>query len=84
MSQKDSFHQFERAALLPRPSRSIPIWFGGMGTRPIRRAARMADGFTFGSTNGFMQKLAGVLHEELDKQGPRSCGVRDGGGGRVR
>jgi len=46
------FDQIERAALIPRPARPIPIWLGGSGEAAFDRAARLADGFIFfGDTN---------------------------------
>jgi alkanesulfonate monooxygenase SsuD/methylene tetrahydromethanopterin reductase-like flavin-dependent oxidoreductase (luciferase family) len=65
----DPYHRIERAGILHRPTRSIPIWFGGLGERPVKRAARMADGFTFGSANRFMLKLARLLRVELEARG---------------
>ncbi len=41
------FDRVDRAALVPRPTRSIPIWLGGSGARAYERAARLADGFIF-------------------------------------
>jgi probable F420-dependent oxidoreductase len=41
------FHRVDRAALMPKPSRSIPIWLGGSGEIAFGRAARLADGFIF-------------------------------------
>ncbi|HUN26854.1 MAG TPA: LLM class F420-dependent oxidoreductase [Steroidobacteraceae bacterium] len=41
------FDRIERAALNPRPSRRIPIWFGGFSEPAYRRAARIGDGFIF-------------------------------------
>ena len=47
------FDRVDRAALLPKPSRSIPIWLGGHGEVAFERAARLADGFVFfGGTSG--------------------------------
>jgi probable F420-dependent oxidoreductase len=47
------FDRVDRAALLPKPSRSIPIWLGGHGEVAFERAARLADGFIFfGGTSG--------------------------------
>jgi probable F420-dependent oxidoreductase len=43
-----SFDRVERAALLPKPTRSIPIWLGGYGEAAWERAARLGDGFIFG------------------------------------
>lgn len=41
------FDRVDRAALMPKPSRSIPIWLGGHGKVAFDRAARLADGFIF-------------------------------------
>jgi probable F420-dependent oxidoreductase len=40
------FDRIDRAALIPRPARPIPIWLGG-GAAAYDRAARSADGFIF-------------------------------------
>jgi probable F420-dependent oxidoreductase len=41
------FHRIDRAALVPKPARLIPIWLGGHGKVAFDRAARLADGFIF-------------------------------------
>ncbi|MGA2293806.1 MAG: LLM class F420-dependent oxidoreductase [Acidimicrobiales bacterium] len=41
------FDRIDRAALVPRPQRSIPIWLGGSGEKAFDRAARLGDGFIF-------------------------------------
>src|SRR5271169_1736120 len=41
------FDRIDRAALVPKPSRPIPIWLGGSGEKAFDRAARLADGFIF-------------------------------------
>jgi probable F420-dependent oxidoreductase len=41
------FDRVDRAALVPRPTRSIPIWLGGFSEPTFDRAARLADGFIF-------------------------------------
>ena len=41
------FDRVDRAALVPKPARSIPIWLGGSGEAAFERAARLADGFIF-------------------------------------
>jgi probable F420-dependent oxidoreductase len=39
------FHRVTRASILPRPTRSIPIWIGGFSEPAFRRGARYGDGF---------------------------------------
>jgi probable F420-dependent oxidoreductase len=41
------FDRIDRAALVPKPTRPIPIWLGGSGEKAFERAARLADGFIF-------------------------------------
>lgn len=52
-----TFDRIDRAALNPRPNRSIPIWMGGFADVALRRAARIADGFIFadGAADGMAQ-----------------------------
>ncbi|KSZ56079.1 hypothetical protein Z045_25100 [Rhodococcus pyridinivorans KG-16] len=47
------YHCVDRAVLVPAPSGSIPILFGGMSAPAYRRAAKQGDGFIF----------MGALHE---------------------
>ena len=46
------FDRVDRAALVPKPTRSIPIWLGGFGEKAFDRAARLADGFIFFGAGG--------------------------------
>ena len=46
------FDRVDRAALVPKPARPIPIWLGGSGEAAFDRAARLADGFIFFGTGG--------------------------------
>lgn len=39
------FHTVTQASILPRPSRSIPIWFGGGVPALLKRCARLGDGW---------------------------------------
>jgi probable F420-dependent oxidoreductase len=45
------FDRVDRAALVPKPARSIPIWLGGFSDAAFDRAARLADGFMFSSSH---------------------------------
>jgi probable F420-dependent oxidoreductase len=69
------FHRIDRAGILPRPGREIPIWFGGASERAIRRAARMGDGFLFAamrpSTYEGVALLKSLLAQRPDGQAGR-------------
>lgn len=41
------FDRIDRANILPRPRRQIPIFCGGVSDAALKRAARLADGFIF-------------------------------------
>ncbi len=41
------FDRIDRATLVPKPTRPIPIWLGGSSEPAYDRAARLADGFIF-------------------------------------
>jgi probable F420-dependent oxidoreductase len=43
------FDRVNRASLVPKPTRPIPIWLGGNSDIAYDRAARLADGFIFGA-----------------------------------
>jgi probable F420-dependent oxidoreductase len=52
-----TFDRIDRAALNPRPRRTIPIWVGGFADVALRRAAALGDGFIFadGAADAFEQ-----------------------------
>jgi probable F420-dependent oxidoreductase len=61
------FDVVDRAALVPRPTRQIPVWMGGFGSAAFERAARLADGFIFsgraaGSADAW-ERVQGYLDE---------------------
>lgn len=63
------FHDIDRAALVPRPSRSIPVWFGGSKEGSLRRAARIGDGFIFGRSGPSVVDALTILRALLVEQG---------------
>lgn len=72
-----TFDRVDRAALVPKPARSIPIWFGGYGDAAFERAATLGDGFIFGG------RAEGVLEtwERLrDRVAERGRSADDFGG----
>lgn len=63
------YHRVDRAGFKPLPKRQIPIWLGGFNPVAFQRAARIGDGFIFGS--GHKQNLAALvdLREQLSNAG---------------
>lgn len=47
VSFEGTFDKIDRGNIIPRPKRPIPIFCGGFGEAPYRRAAKLADGFIF-------------------------------------
>jgi probable F420-dependent oxidoreductase len=62
-------HRIERAGILPCPGREIPIWFGGFTEVAMRRAARLGDGFVFGTNATRTLPMLARLRELLAKEG---------------
>jgi probable F420-dependent oxidoreductase len=65
------FDRIDRAALNPRPRRTIPIWLGGFKDVALRRAAALGDGFIFADGAGDAFELATRLRQFL-KEAQRS------------
>jgi probable F420-dependent oxidoreductase len=63
------FHRVDRAGLLPRPRRDIPVWFGGFTAPAFRRAARLGDGFIFGMSGDPVRRWLEQLRAELESAG---------------
>lgn len=72
------FHRIDRAALMPKPARSIPIWLGGSGEAAFERAARLADGFIFFGGGG-IDHVIGVWNRLRDRLGDLGRSVEDFG-----
>ena len=51
------FDRIDRAGLVPKPTRPIPIWLGGYGEKAFDRAARLGDGFIFFGGSGVEQAV---------------------------
>jgi probable F420-dependent oxidoreductase len=64
-----SFHRIDRAGILPLPTRQIPLWIGGSSPPSLRRAARLGDGYIFGSAGPRIHGLMAQLHEQLVAEG---------------
>ena len=63
-----TYETIDRAALNPRPKRTIPVWMGGFAEVALKRAARIADGFIFVDRGGdaatLVSQMRGFLAEE--------------------
>ena len=71
------FDRVDRAALLPKPARPIPIWLGGYGDVAFERAARLADGFIFG---GRSEHVIDAWNQLRDRVADLGRSVDDFGG----
>lgn len=65
ISCEGEFHAIDRANIVPRPRRRIPIWCGGFAEPMFRRAVAMADGFIFGYGLGGEAMRAWLRIQEL-------------------
>ncbi|MBW8753950.1 MAG: LLM class F420-dependent oxidoreductase [Sphingomonadales bacterium] len=63
------FDKVDRATLVPRPRRRIPIWMGGFSDVAMQRAARIADGFIFADGAADSFDLLPRLRAFLDQAG---------------
>jgi probable F420-dependent oxidoreductase len=72
------FDRIDRAALVPRPDRPIPIWLGGSGDAAFGRAARLADGFIF--FGGGVEHAAGAWNRLRDRVDGLGRSVAEFGG----
>ena len=72
------FDRVDRAALVPKPARPIPIWLGGSSEVTFDRAARLADGFIF--IGGDADHTIDAWERLRDRVGGLGRSVEDFGG----
>src|SRR3954447_1187361 len=72
------FDRVDRAALMPKPKRRIPIWLGGSSEPAYDRAARVADGFIF--SGGDAQRTRAVWTQLRERVRGLGRSVDDFGG----
>jgi probable F420-dependent oxidoreductase len=63
------FHRVERAALVPRATRSVPIWLGGSTDPAIARSASVGDGHIFAGSSDRHFAAAGRLIDLVTEHG---------------
>ena len=61
-----AFHRIERAGIVPRPDRQIPLWLGGSAEASLARAARVGDGHIFAGSSDRHFAAAARLLELLE------------------
>jgi probable F420-dependent oxidoreductase len=64
-------HRIDRAGLLPRPGREIPVWFGALGEVAVKRAARVGDGILYGTRPSRVRRLHERFLEHVSRAGRR-------------
>lgn len=71
------WHRIDRANILPRPGRQVPVWFGGFSEPAYRRAARIGDGFILGSGTRDAKQVVGQLRGYVAEAGrdPADFGI---------
>jgi probable F420-dependent oxidoreductase len=59
-----AFHTVEHASINPRPSRPVPVWFGGTAPAVLARCARLGDGWMpLGGANDKSQAAIDLISE---------------------
>ncbi len=74
------FDRVDRAALVPKPARPIPIWLGGSSEAAFDRAARLADGFIFFGEGGGLEHVVDAWDRLRDRVHKLNRSVDDFGG----
>lgn len=69
VSFASSYHKVDRANILPRPKRQIPVYCGGYADVSLRRAAKLADGYIFGGPIDGVLQLWEKLKSYLAREG---------------
>ena len=64
------FHRVNMASINPRPSKPVPVWFGGAAPVLLKRAAKHGDGWMpLEGPNERTRTALGTLREALQEQG---------------
>ncbi len=63
------YDSLDRAAIIPRPRRQIPIWCGGFAERSFKRAAKLADGYIFAGGAEMSRNGLRRMHHHLQQEG---------------
>ena len=64
------YHTVERAGINPRPSRPVPIWFGGSAAVALERCARLGDGWMpLGGPNDASRAMIDTIRQHREAEG---------------
>ncbi len=78
------WHRIDRAGINPRPTRRIPIWFGGNADPLLERAAKLGDGwFPLIPPNDSGKRAVDIIHAGLAEAGRDPAGFGIEAQGRI-
>ena len=70
LEYKGDYHHIDKASINPRPSKSIPIWFGGGAPQLIERCADLGDGWIpLMGPNEAARKTLATIKEKRESKG---------------
>ena len=69
LEYKGDYHHIDKASINPRPSKSVPIWFGGGAPQLIERCADLGDGWIplMGPIEAARKTLATIIEKRESK-----------------
>ena len=69
LEYKGDYHHIDKASINPRPSKSVPIWFGGGAPQLIERCADLGDGWIplMGPNEAARKTLAAIKEKRKSK-----------------
>jgi probable F420-dependent oxidoreductase len=74
VEHESAYHHIERAGVVPRPGRQIPLWLGGSSEAALARSARLGDGHMFaGSTDRHFEAAARLVELLAENDRERSA-----------
>tara|TARA_Y100000766_G_scaffold50277_1_gene40471 strand:- start:2721 stop:3581 length:861 start_codon:yes stop_codon:yes gene_type:complete len=70
LEYKGDYHHIDKASINPRPSKSVPIWFGGGAPQLIERCADLGDGWIpLMGPNEAARKALAAIKEKRESKG---------------
>ena len=70
LEYKGDYHHIDKASINPRPSKSVPIWFGGGAPQLIERCANLGDGWIpLMGPNEAARKTLAAIKEKRESKG---------------